>query len=44
MLSTEAGEAHTPDYSSYGPVRVRGFTRRDGTYVRPHYRSRPSRR
>ena len=22
-------------------VRVRGYTRKDGTYVRPHYRSRP---
>jgi hypothetical protein len=24
-------------------VHVRGYTRRDGTYVRPHYRSRPRR-
>lgn len=24
-----------------GPVRVRGYYRKDGTYVRPHYRSRP---
>ncbi|MBE2186696.1 MAG: hypothetical protein IAE99_07990 [Rhodothermales bacterium] len=28
---------------SGGPVRVRGYTRRDGTYVRPHTRSRPRR-
>ncbi len=27
--------------SSGGPVYVRGYTRRDGTYVRPHTRSRP---
>lgn len=24
-----------------GDVWVRGYTRRDGTYVRPHYRTRP---
>ncbi len=24
-----------------GPVRVRGYTRKDGTYVPPHTRSRP---
>jgi len=24
-----------------GPVRVRGYVRKDGTYVRPHYRSAP---
>ncbi len=29
--------------SGSGPVRVRGYTRRDGTYVRPHTRSRPRR-
>lgn len=27
--------------SSGGSVRVRGYTRRDGTYVQPHYRSAP---
>lgn len=27
--------------SSGGSVYVRGYTRKDGTYVRPHYRSRP---
>lgn len=26
-----------------GPVRVRGYHRRDGTYVRPHTRRRPRR-
>ena len=30
--------------SQYKPVYVRGYHRRDGTYVRPHYRSRPNRR
>lgn len=24
-----------------GPVRVRGFQRKNGTYVKPHYRSGP---
>ena len=28
----------------YKPVHVRGYYRKDGTYVRPHYRSRPRRR
>jgi hypothetical protein len=28
---------------SSGDVYVRGYTRKDGTYVAPHYRSRPSR-
>ncbi len=27
--------------TSGGPVQVRGYRRRDGTYVRPHTRSRP---
>lgn len=27
--------------SGGGPVKVRGYTRKDGTYVRPHTRSRP---
>lgn len=30
--------------SQYKPVYVRGYYRRNGTYVRSHYRSRPSRR
>lgn len=25
-----------------GSVRVRGYTRKDGTYVAPHYRSTPN--
>lgn len=29
-------------YSSGGTVSVRGYTRKDGTYVRPHTRSAPS--
>lgn len=28
--------------SSGGPVHVRGYTRKDGTYVAPHYRSAPN--
>jgi hypothetical protein len=28
-------------YSGGGDVRVRGYTRKDGTYVAPHTRSRP---
>lgn len=35
--------SYTPGGSTGGPVRVRGYTRRDGTYVRPHTRSRPRR-
>jgi hypothetical protein len=30
--------------NSNGDVRVKGYYRRDGTYVRPHTRSRPSRK
>lgn len=30
----------TPTSSGSGPVHVRGYYRRDGTYVRPHTRSR----
>lgn len=30
----------TPSYSGYGTVHVRGYYRKDGTYVRPHTRSR----
>lgn len=29
--------------STGGPVRVKGYTRRDGTYVQPHTRRRPRR-
>jgi hypothetical protein len=28
--------------SAIADVRVRGYTRRDGTYVAPHYRSSPN--
>lgn len=37
--------APAPSYRSYsgGPVRVSGYRRKDGTYVRPHTRRRPSR-
>lgn len=33
-----------PSYGGGGRVHVRGYHRRDGTYVRPHSRSRPRRR
>lgn len=36
--------ASTPSSSGSGSVHVRGYYRRDGTYVRPHTRSRPGRR
>lgn len=32
-----------PSLRNNGPVHVRGYYRKDGTYVRPHTRSRPSR-
>lgn len=32
---------YTPAPSGGGPVHVRGYYRRDGTYVRPHTRRRP---
>lgn len=41
-----AGEAPRPSArarSSGGPVRVRGYTRKDGTYVAPHTRRAPRR-
>ncbi|MNY49791.1 hypothetical protein D3C86_1852470 [compost metagenome] len=28
-------------YSAPGPVHVKGYYRKDGTYVRPHTRTRP---
>lgn len=34
----------TSSSPSSGTVHVRGYTRKDGTYVRPHTRSSPSRR
>ena len=33
-----------PPSSSSGKVYVRGYYRKDGTYVRPHYRSKPRKR
>jgi hypothetical protein len=39
---TSTGTTATPSSSSgSGSVQVRGYRRRDGTYVRPHTRSRP---
>jgi len=34
----------TSSSSSGGPVRVKGYYRKNGTYVRPHTRSAPTRR
>lgn len=34
----------TSSKSSGGSVQVKGYTRKDGTYVRPHTRSAPKRR
>ncbi len=37
-----SSQSYAPCVSSYcGPVRVKGYTRKDGTYVRPYTRSRP---
>lgn len=39
-----ASRASAPCVTGYcGPVNVRGYYRKDGTYVRPHTRSRPRR-
>ncbi|ROI05044.1 MULTISPECIES: hypothetical protein [unclassified Chryseobacterium] len=35
---------YTPSTSSGGTVHVKGYTRKDGTYVSPHTRSSPRRR
>ncbi|AQX10870.1 hypothetical protein [Elizabethkingia meningoseptica] len=35
---------YTPNTSSSGTVHVKGYTRKDGTYVSPHTRSAPRRR
>lgn len=35
---------YTPSTSSGGTVHVKGYTRKDGTYVTPHTRSAPRRR
>lgn len=42
-LDSEARGRSSSGYSSYKPVSVRGYFRRDGTYVNPHFRSLPSR-
>lgn len=36
--------SYSPRSSSGGSVQVKGYTRKDGTYVRPHTRSAPRRR
>jgi hypothetical protein len=36
-------KASAPKSSSGGPVHVRGYTRKNGTYVQPHTRSAPRR-
>ena len=41
-LPTSSPSYSSGSYSS-GPVRVKGYYRKDGTYVRPHIRSRPRR-
>lgn len=47
--SGTSSKSHSPRYNTISPppppvsngdVRVRGYYRRDGTYVRPHYRTR----
>ncbi|MBB6369084.1 hypothetical protein [Chryseobacterium shigense] len=35
---------YNSSYRSGGSVHVKGYTRKDGTYVKPHTRSSPSRR
>jgi hypothetical protein len=40
--STTAKSSYTP--GSGAPVQVKGYYRKDGTYVRPHTRSAPKRR
>ena len=45
--TSTSSPSYSPSYSSgslgSGPVRVKGYYRKDGTYVRPHTRSRPRR-
>ncbi|MBO9592406.1 MAG: hypothetical protein J7599_05800 [Niabella sp.] len=40
--SSGSSDTYTP--GTGGPVHVQGYYRKDGTYVRPHTRSAPSRR
>ncbi len=42
--STRSASSYTPSSSSGGSVNVKGYTRKDGTYVSPHTRSAPRRR
>lgn len=41
---SSAGEATASPSATGGPVNVRGYYRKDGTYVRPHTRNAPRRR
>lgn len=42
--STSNSSTVSPSRSGGGTVHVKGYTRKDGTYVRPHTRSAPRRR
>ena len=44
--SSSEGKHQTINQEAYRPktVHVRGYYRKDGTYVKPHYRSRPVKR
>jgi hypothetical protein len=39
-----SSSSYRPSSSSGGTVKVKGYTRKDGTYVRPHTRSAPRRK
>lgn len=41
---TRSYKSYTPSRSTGGTVHVKGYYRKDGTYVRPHTRSAPRRR
>jgi len=43
LRPTLAPPSYSPPSSSGGTVHVRGYSRKDGTYVRPHTRSKPKR-
>ena len=42
--TSTGGSKGLPELKYNGPVSVRGYTRKDGTYVRPHTRSAPGTR
>lgn len=42
--SQSSSSSYSSKSSSGGSVHVKGYTRKDGTYVRPHTRSAPRRR